>query len=127
MADSSIFTQEEKKKILNELRTLEERKQVILSSQHQKNKELFSNETEEKKRVVKDIIEFKQVQKKYRIQLKNSYKETWNDDIELNNIQKEIDDLISNNKELLLDIYKENDSSGDLKPYLNEFDRLFFL
>ena len=31
MADSSI--QEEKKKILNELRTLEERKQVILSSQ----------------------------------------------------------------------------------------------
>lgn len=36
---------------------------------------------------------------------------------------KEIDDLISNNKELLLDIYKENDSSGDLKPYLNEFDR----
>ncbi len=123
MADSSIFTQEEKKKILNELRALEERKQVILSSQHQKNKELFSNETEEKKRVVKDIIEFKQVQKKYRIQLKNSYKETWDDDIELNNIQKEIDDLISNNKELLLDIYKENDSSGDLKPYLNEFDR----
>lgn len=123
MADSSIFTQEEKKKILNELRTLEERKQVILSSQHQKNKELFNNETEEKKRVVKDIIEFKQVQKKYRIQLKNSYKETWDDDIELNNIQKEIDDLISNNKELLLDIYKENDSSGDLKPYLNEFDR----
>ena len=121
MADSSI--QEEKKKILNELRTLEERKQVILSSQHQKNKELFSNETEEKKRVVKDIIEFKQVQKKYRIQLKNSYKGTWDDDIELNNIQKEIDDLISNNKELLLDIYKENDSSGDLKPYLNEFDR----
>lgn len=123
MADSSIFTQEEKKKILNELRTLEERKQVILSSQHQKNKELFSNETEEKKRVVKDIIEFKQVQKKYRIQLKNSYKDTWDDDIELNNIQKEIDDLISNNKELLLDMYKENDSSGDLKPYLNEFDR----
>lgn len=123
MADSSIFTQEEKKKILNELRALEERKQVILSSQHQKNKELFSNETEEKKRVVKDIIEFKQVQKKYRIQLKNSYKETWDGDIELNNIQKEIDDLISNNKELLLDIYKENDSSGDLKPYLNEFDR----
>lgn len=123
MADSSIFTQEEKKKILNELRALEERKQVILSSQHQKNKELFSNETEEKKRVVKDIIEFKQVQKKYRIQLKNSYKETWDDDIELNNIQKEIDDLISNNKELLLDIYKENDSSDDLKPYLNEFDR----
>lgn len=122
MADSSIFTQEEKKKILNELRTLEERKQVILSSQHQKDKELFSNETEEKKRV-KDIIEFKQVQKKYRIQLRNSYKETWNDDIELNNIQKEIDDLISNNKELLLDIYKENDSSSDLKPYLNEFDR----
>lgn len=122
MADSSIFTQGEKKKILNELRALEERKQVILSSQHQKDKELFSNETEEKKRV-KDIIEFKQVQKKYRIQLKNSYKETWNDDIELNNIQKEIDDLISNNKELLLDIYKENDSSGDLKPYLNEFDR----
>lgn len=119
MADSSI--QEEKKKILNELRTLEERKQVILSSQHQKNKELFSNETEEKKRA-EDIIEFKQVQKKYRIQLKNSYKETW-DDVELNNIQKEIDDLISNNKELLLDIYKENDSSGDLKPYLNEFDR----
>lgn len=122
MADSSIFTQEEKKKILNELRTLEERKQVILSSQHQKNKELFNNETEEKKRA-KDIIEFKQVQKKYRIQLKNSYKETWNDDIELNNIQKEIDDLISNNKELLLDIDKENDLSGDLKPYLNEFDR----
>lgn len=122
MADSSIFTQEKKKKILNELRALEERKQVILSSQHQKNKELFNNETEEKKRV-KDIIEFKQVQKKYRIQLKNSYKETWNDDIELNNIQKEIDDLISNNKELLLYIYKENDSSGDLKPYLNEFDR----
>ncbi len=122
MADSSIFTQEEKKKILNELRTLEERKQVILSSQHQKDKELFNNETEEKKRV-KDIIEFKQVQKKYRIQLKNSYKETWDDDIELNNIQKEIDDLISNNKELLLDIYKENDSSSDLKPYLNEFDR----
>lgn len=123
MADSSIFTQqEEKKKILNELRTLEERKQVILSSQHQKIKELFSNETEEKKRA-KDIIEFKQVQKKYRIQLKNSYKDTWNDDIELNNIQKEIDDLISNNKELLLDIYKENDSSSDLKPYLNEFDR----
>lgn len=121
MADSSI--QEEKKKILNELRTLEERKQVILSSQHQKNKELFNNETEEKKRVAKDIIEFKQVQKKYRIQLKNSYKETWDDDIELNNIQKEIDDLISNNKELLLDMYKENDSSGDLKPYLNEFDR----
>lgn len=122
MADSSIFTQEEKKKILNELRTLEERKQVILSSQHQKDKELFNNETEEKKRA-KDIIEFKQVQKKYRIQLRNSYKETWNDDIELNNIQKEIDDLISNNKELLLDIYNENDSSGDLKPYLNEFDR----
>lgn len=122
MADSSIFTQEEKKKILNELRALEERKQIILSSQHQKDKELFSNETEEKKRV-KDIIEFKQVQKKYRIQLKNSYKETWDDDIELNNIQKEIDDLISNNKELLLDIYKENDSSGDLKPCLNEFDR----
>lgn len=122
MADSSIFTQEEKKKILNELRTLEERKQVILSSQHQKNKELFNNETEEKKRA-KDIIEFKQVQKKYRIKLKNSYKETWDDDIELNNIQKEIDDLISNNKELLLDIYKENDSSSDLKPYLNEFDR----
>ncbi len=122
MADSSIFTQEEKKKILNELRALEERKQVILSSQHQKSKELFNNETEEKKRA-KDIIEFKQVQKKYRIQLKNSYKETWDDDIELNNIQKEIDDLISNNKELLLDIYKENDSSGDLKPYLNEFDR----
>lgn len=87
MADSSIFTQEEKKKILNELRTLEERKQVILSSQHQKDKELFSNETEEKKKV-KDIIEFKQVQKKYRIQLRNSYKETWNDDVELNNIQK---------------------------------------
>lgn len=122
MADSSIFTQEEKKKILNELRALEERKQVILSSQHQKDKELFNNETEEKKRV-KDIIEFKQVQKKYRIQLRNSYKETWDDDIELNNIQKEIDDLISNNKELLLDIYKENDSSVDLKPYLNEFDR----
>lgn len=122
MADSSIFTQEEKKKILNELRALEERKQVILSSQHQKNKKLFNNETEEKKRT-KDIIEFKQVQKKYRIQLKNSYKETWDDDIELNNIQKEIDDLISNNKELLLDIYKENDSSVDLKPYLNEFDR----
>ena len=113
MADSSIFTQEEKKKILNELRALEERKQVILSSQHQKNKELFSNETEEKKRA-EDIIEFKQVQKKYRIQLKNLYKETWDDDIELNNIQKEIDDLISNNKELLLDIYKENNSSGDL-------------
>lgn len=122
MADSSIFTQEEKKKILNELRALEERKQVILSSQHQRDKELFNNETEEKKRV-KDIIEFKQVQKKYRIQLKNSYKETWDDDIELNNIQKEIDDLISNNKELLLDIYKENDSSADLKPYLNEIDR----
>lgn len=122
MADSSIFTQEEKKKILNELRALEERKQVILSSQHQKDKELFNNETEEKKRV-KDIIEFKQVQKKYRIQLRNSYKETWDDDIELNNIQKEIDDLISNNKELLLDIYKENDSSVDLKPYLNEFNR----
>ena len=122
MADSSIFTQEKKKKILNELRTLEEKKQVILSSQHQKDKELFNNETEEKKKV-KDIIEFKQVQKKYRIQLKNSYKETWDDDIELNNIQKEIDDLISNNKELLLDICKENDSSGDLKPYLNEFDR----
>lgn len=122
MADSSIFTQEEKKKILNELRALEERKQVILSSQHQKSKEVFNNETEEKKRA-KDIIEFKQVQKKYRIQLKNSYKETWDDDIELNNIQKEIDDLISNNKELLLVIYKENDSSGDLKPYLNEFDR----
>lgn len=122
MADSSIFTQEEKKKILNELRALEERKQVILSSQHQKDKELFNNETDEKKRA-KDIIEFKQVQKKYRIQLKNSYKETWDDDIELNNIQKEIDDLISNNKELLLDIYKENDSSVDLKPYLNEFDR----
>lgn len=122
MADSSIFTQEEKKKILNELRALEERKQVILSSQHQRDKELFNNETDEKKRV-KDIIEFKQVQKKYRIQLKNSYKETWDDDIELNNIQKEIDDLISNNKELLLDIYKENNSSSDLKPYLNEFDR----
>lgn len=122
MADSSIFTQEEKKKILNELRALEERKQVILSSQHQRDKELFNNETEEKKRV-KDIIEFKQVQKKYRIQLKNSYKETWYDDIELNNIQKEIDDLISNNKELLLDIYKENDSSVDLKPYLNEIDK----
>lgn len=122
MADSSIFTQEEKKKILNELRALEERKQVILSSQHQRDKELFNNETEEKKRV-KDIIEFKQVQKKYRIQLKNSYKETWDDDIELNNIQKEIDDLISNNKELLLDIYKGNDSSADLKPYLNEIDR----
>lgn len=122
MADSSIFTQEEKKKILNELRALEERKQVILSSQHQRDKELFNNETEEKKRV-KDIIEFKQVQKKYRIQLKNSYKETWDDDIELNNIQKEIDDLIANNKELLLDIYKENDSSVDLKPYLNEFDK----
>lgn len=122
MADSSIFTQEEKKKILNELRALEERKQVILSSQHQRDKELFNNETEEKKRV-KDIIEFKQVQKKYRIQLKNSYKETWDDDIELNNIQKEIDDLISNNKELLLDIYKENDSSADLKPYLNEIDK----
>lgn len=122
MADSSIFTQEEKKKILNELRTLEERKQVILSSQHQKDKELFNNETEEKKRV-KDIIEFKQVQKKYRIQLKNSYKDTWDDDIELNNIQKEIDGLISNNKELLLDIYKEKDSSVDSKPYLNEFDR----
>lgn len=122
MADSSIFTQEEKKKILNELRALEERKQVILSSQHQKDKELFNNETEEKKRV-KDIIEFKQVQKKYRIQLKNSYKETWDDDIELNNIQKEIDDLIANNKELLLDIYKENDSSADLKPYLNEIDK----
>lgn len=122
MADSSIFTQEEKKKILNELRVLEERKQVILSSQHQKDKELFNNETEEKKRV-KDIIEFKQVQKKYRIQLKNSYKETWDDDIELNNIQKEIDDLIANNKELLLDIYKENDSSADLKPYLNEIDK----
>lgn len=122
MADSSIFTQEEKKKILNELRALEERKQVILSSQHQKNKDLFNNETEEKKRV-KDIIEFKQVQKKYRIQLKNSYKETWDDDIELNNIQKEIDDLIANNKELLLDIYKENDSSVDLKPYLNEIDK----
>ena len=122
MADSSIFTQEEKKKILNELRALEERKQVILSSQHQRDKELFKNETEEKKRV-KDIIEFKQVQKKYRIQLKNSYKETWDDDIELNNIQKEIDDLISNNKELLLDIYKENDSSVDLKPYLNEIDK----
>lgn len=122
MADSSIFTQEEKKKILNELRALEERKQVILSSQHQRDKELFNNETEEKKRV-KDIIEFKQVQKKYRIQLKNSYKETWDDDIELNNIQKEIDDLIANNKELLLDIYKENDSSVDLKPYLNEIDK----
>lgn len=122
MADSSIFTQEEKKKILNKLRTLEERKQVILSSQHQRDKELFNNETEEKKRV-KDIIEFKQVQKKYRIQLKNSYKETWDDDIELNNIQKEIDDLIANNKELLLDIYKENDSSADLKPYLNEIDK----
>lgn len=122
MADSSIFTQEEKKKILNKLRALEERKQVILSSQHQRDKELFNNETEEKKRV-KDIIEFKQVQKKYRIQLKNSYKETWDDDIELNNIQKEIDDLISNNKELLLDIYKENDSSVDLKPYLNEIDK----
>lgn len=122
MTDSSIFTQEEKKKILNELRALEERKQVILSSQHQKDKELFNNETEEKKRV-KDIIEFKQVQKKYRIQLKNSYKETWDDDIELNNIQKEIDDLIANNKELLLDIYKENDSSADLKPYLNEIDK----
>lgn len=122
MADSSIFTQEEKKKILNELRALEERKQVILSSQHQRDKELFNNETEEKKRT-KDIIEFKQVQKKYRIQLKNSYKETWDDDIELNNIQKEIDDLISNNKELLLDIYKENDSSVDLKPYLNEIDK----
>lgn len=122
MADSSIFTQEEKKKILNELRALEERKQVILSSQHQRDKELFNNETDEKKRV-KDIIEFKQVQKKYRIQLKNSYKETWDDDIELNNIQKEIDDLIFNNKELLLDIYKENDSSADLKPYLNEIDK----
>ncbi len=122
MADSSIFTQEEKKKILNELRALEERKQVILSSQHQRDKELFNNETEEKKRA-KDIIEFKQVQKKYRIQLKNSYKETWDDDIELNNIQKEIDDLISNNKELLLDIYKGNDSSADLKPYLNEIDK----
>lgn len=122
MADSSIFTQEEKKKILNKLRALEERKQVILSSQHQRDKELFNNETEEKKRV-KDIIEFKQVQKKYRIQLKNSYKETWDDDIELNNIQKEIDDLIANNKELLLDIYKENDSSADLKPYLNEIDK----
>lgn len=122
MADSSIFTQEEKKKILNELRALEERKQVILSSQHQRDKELFNNETDEKKRV-KDIIEFKQVQKKYRMQLKNSYKETWDDDIELNNIQKEIDDLISNNKELLLDIYKENDSSVDLKPYLNEIDK----
>lgn len=123
MADSSIFTQqEEKKKILNELKALEERKQVILSSQHQRDKELFNNETEEKKRT-KDIIEFKQVQKKYRIQLKNSYKETWDDDIELNNIQKEIDDLISNNKELLLDIYKENDSSADLKPYLNEIDK----
>lgn len=122
MADSSIFTQEEKKKILNELKALEERKQVILSSQHQRDKELFNNETEEKKRV-KDIIEFKQVQKKYRIQLKNSYKETWDDDIELNNIQKEIDDFISNNKELLLDIYKGNDSSADLKPYLNEIDK----
>lgn len=122
MADSSIFTQEEKKKILNELRALEERKQVILSSQHQRDKELFNNETEEKKRV-KDIIEFKQVQKKYRMQLKNSYKETWDDDIELNNIQKEIDDLIFNNKELLLDIYKGNDSSADLKPYLNEIDK----
>lgn len=122
MADSSIFTQEEKRKILNELRALEERKQVILSSQHQRDKELFNNETEEKKRV-KDIIEFKQVQKKYRIQLKNSYKETWDDDIELNNIQKEIDDLIANSKELLLDIYKENDSSADLKPYLNEIDK----
>lgn len=122
MADSSIFTQEEKKKILNELKALEERKQVILSSQHQRDKELFNNETEEKKRV-KDIIEFKQVQKKYRIQLKNSYKETWDDDIELNNIQKEIDDLIFNNKELLLDIYKGNDSSADLKPYLNEIDK----
>lgn len=122
MADSSIFTQEEKKNILNELRALEERKQVILSSQHQRDKELFNNETEEKKRV-KDIIEFKQVQKKYRIQLKNSYKETWYDDIELNNIQKEIDDLIANSKELLLDIYKENDSSADLKPYLNEIDK----
>ncbi len=122
MADSSIFTQEEKKKILNKLRALEERKQVILSSQHQRDKELFNNETEEKKRV-KDIIEFKQVQKKYRIQLKNLYKETWDDDIELNNIQKEIDDLIFNNKELLLDIYKGNDSSADLKPYLNEIDK----
>lgn len=122
MADSSIFTQEEKKKILNELRALEERKQVILSSQHQRDKELFNNETDEKKRV-KDIIEFKQVQKKYRIQLKNLYKETWDDDIELNNIQKEIDDLIFNNKELLLDIYKGNDSSADLKPYLNEIDK----
>ena len=122
MADSSIFTQEEKKKILNKLKALEERKQVILSSQHQRDKELFNNETEEKKRV-KDIIEFKQVQKKYRIQLKNSYKETWDDDIELNNIQKEIDDLIFNNKELLLDIYKGNDSSADLKPYLNEIDK----
>lgn len=122
MADSSIFTQEEKKKILNELRALEERKQVILSSQHQRDKELFNNETEEKKRA-KDIIEFKQVQKKYRIQLKNSYKETWDDDIELNNIQKEIDDLISNNKELLLDIYKGYNSSADLKPYLNEIDK----
>ena len=122
MADSSIFTQEEKKKILNELRALEERKQVILSSQHQRDKELFNNETDEKKRV-KDIIEFKQVQKKYRIQLKNSYKETWDDDIELNNIQKEIDDLIFNNKELLLDIYKGNDSSADLKPYLNDIDK----
>lgn len=122
MADSSIFTQEEKKKILNKLRALEERKQVILSSQHQRDKELFNNEAEEKKRV-KDIIEFKQVQKKYRIQLKNLYKETWDDDIELNNIQKEIDDLIFNNKELLLDIYKGNDSSADLKPYLNEIDK----
>ena len=122
MADSSIFTQEEKKKILNELRALEERKQVILSSQHQRDKELFNNETEEKKRV-KDIIEFKQVQKKYRIQLKNLYKETWDDDIELNNIQKEIDDLIFNNKELLLDIYKGYNSSADLKPYLNEIDK----
>lgn len=122
MADSSIFTQEEKKKILNELRALEERKQVILSSQHQRDKELFNNETDEKKRV-KDIIEFKQVQKKYRIQLKNSYKETWDDDIELNNIQKEIDDLIFNNKELLLDIYKGYNSSADLKPYLNEIDK----
>ena len=122
MADSSIFTQEEKRKILNELRALEERKQVILSSQHQRDKELFNNETEEKKRV-KDIIEFKQVQKKYRIQLKNSYKETWDDDIELNNIQKEIDDLIANSKELLLDIYKGYNSSADLKPYLNEIDK----
>ena len=122
MADSSIFTQEEKKKILNELRALEERKQEILSYQHQRDKEYFNNETEEKKRV-KDIIEFKQVQKKYRIQLKNLYKETWDDDIELNNIQKEIDDLIFNNKELLLDIYKGNDSSADLKPYLNEIDK----